>query len=87
MLALIDPAGLGRVRALLQARGLDGFAPLDLVGVPAPRWLPMPRADQMHLPGPLEAEGPIDVDGQWRELFGPPEDHDHDAEVPGDQAS
>ena len=70
ILALVDPTGLGRVQALLQTRDLPGFAPLDLAGVPPPARLPLLRPGQMRLPGPLEVEGPIDLDAQWRELFG-----------------
>ena len=70
MLALIDPSGPGRVEALVQTRDLDGFDPFDASSDPPARYLPLLRPGQMRLPGPLEAEGFVDLDKQWRELFG-----------------
>jgi SAM-dependent MidA family methyltransferase len=73
LLALVEPAGLGRVQALLQTRELPDFDPF--VGGASgrwtadPSWLPLLRPGQMRLPGPLEAEGFVDLEGQWRELF------------------
>jgi len=32
----------------------------------------------MRLPGPLEAEGIVDLEGQWRELFGGTADDETD---------
>jgi SAM-dependent MidA family methyltransferase len=69
--ALVEPDGLGRIQALLQTRDLpsfDPFGPVDLAG--DADWLPLLRPGQMRLPGPLEAEGFYDLEGQWRELFG-----------------
>jgi hypothetical protein len=31
--------------------------------------MPLLRPGQMRLPGPLEAEGFVDLEGQWQELF------------------
>jgi hypothetical protein len=81
--ALIDPEGLGNVQALLQTRGLPGFDPFTLASLPVadeavPDWLPLLHRDQMRLPGPIEAEGFIDLDAQWRELVG---DLDADADA------
>ena len=74
LLALIEPDGLGRIQGLLQTRSLSH--PDALVGDHPDRapgsaddWLPLLRAGQMRLPGPLEAEGFVDLEGQWRELF------------------
>jgi len=36
VLSLLDPAGLGRVRVLVQARGVDGVALAGFAGTPAP---------------------------------------------------
>lgn len=79
LLALAEPTGLGRVQALLQTRGLPAFDPFaepadsadsDDGGAPARHaWLPLLHPDQMRLPGPLEAEGFIDLAAQWQELF------------------
>jgi len=78
LLTLIDTDGLGRVQALLQTRGLPGFDPFAAVpvartGDPPPHarppWMPLLRPGQMRLPGPLEAEGFVDLDAQWQELF------------------
>jgi SAM-dependent MidA family methyltransferase len=83
LVTLADPDGLGRVQALLQTRGLPGFdpfaprAPGDLTdgsdsgsALSAERdWLPLLRPGQMRLPGPLEAEGFLDLEGQWQELL------------------
>ena len=73
MLALIEQAGLGRVQALLQTRGLPGFDPFACGAsestAPDDPWLPLLRPGQMRLPGPLEAEGFLDLEAQWRELF------------------
>jgi SAM-dependent MidA family methyltransferase len=76
LLALIDPTGLGRIQALLQTRALPGFDPFadgslettDEAPPPDDGWLPRLSPGQMRLPGPLEAEGFIDLEGQWREL-------------------
>ena len=32
-------------------------------------WLPLLRSGQMRLPGPLEAEGFVDLEDQWQELI------------------
>jgi hypothetical protein len=68
--AMIDPDGLGRVLALVQQRGLDGFSPLGLVGGPAASFDPPPLRgpDHLRLPGPAEAEGMGDFESQWAEL-------------------
>jgi SAM-dependent MidA family methyltransferase len=77
MQTLLDPDGLGRIQGLLQTRGLVGFDPFAAAdgrvevadrqsGAP---WLPLLRPGQMRIPGPLEAEGFIDLEAQWRELF------------------
>lgn len=68
--ALAEPSGLGRVQALLQTRGLPGFDPFANPDGEQPGWVPVLRPGQMRLPGPLEAEGFVDLEGQWRELFG-----------------
>ena len=76
---LVEPSGLGRIQGLLQARGVPDLDPFGRQlqagsgqhtddGV-AP-WLPLLQAGQMRLPGPLEAEGFLDLEAQWRELFG-----------------
>ena len=69
--ALVDPAGLGRLLALVQQRGLEGFAPLGLIGGPAVAWEPPPLRgpDHIRLPGPAEAEGLSDFEVQWAELW------------------
>ena len=90
LLALMEPDGLGTVQGLLQTRGLPGFDPFaadtdrtagtttpDAAGV----WLPLLRPGQMRLPGPLEAEGFIDLEAQWQELFSGGDD-DPDKPVP-----
>ena len=73
MLALIEPDGLGRVQALLQTRGLSAFDPFVSTAsdddAADPSWLPLLRPGQMRLPGLLEAEGFLDLDAQWQELF------------------
>jgi hypothetical protein len=88
LVTLADPDGLGRVQALLQTRGLPDFDPFaprppggltdGLDGGPthaAERdWLPLLRPGQMRLPGPLEAEGFLDLEGQWQELLADDED-------------
>jgi SAM-dependent MidA family methyltransferase len=89
LLELIDPAGLGRVQALLQTRGLPAFdpfapaAPLAEAAIPdadpSGGWLPLLRPGQMHLPGPLEAEGFVDLEAQWQELF---QDREDEEEAP-----
>jgi SAM-dependent MidA family methyltransferase len=77
LLALIEPTGLGRVQGLLQTRALPGFDPFadaaldtaDEAPLPAAHaWLPQLRPGQMRLLGPLEAEGFLDLEDQWREL-------------------
>jgi SAM-dependent MidA family methyltransferase len=60
---LADPRGLGRVRALFAARGLDGWTPAGLSGARA--W-PLPR----HLPALPPEPAPADFLDQWREAFG-----------------
>jgi SAM-dependent MidA family methyltransferase len=81
LLALVEPTGLGRIQALLQTRGLPSFDPFAFTddarsgaqagGTAAgDAWLPVLRAGQMRLPGPLEAEGFLDLDSQWQELLG-----------------
>jgi hypothetical protein len=42
----------------------------------SPTWLPLLHADQMRLPGPMEAEGLSDFEAQWREFWTGPEDED-----------
>ncbi|MCC6175941.1 MAG: SAM-dependent methyltransferase [Chloroflexi bacterium] len=74
LLALVDPGGLGRVQALLQTRGLPGFDPLMLDAHAASSWLPLLRSGQMRLPGPLDAEGYVDVEGLWQEFLEAGED-------------
>jgi len=70
LLALSDPNGLGKIQALLQTRGLSGFDPFGPTITPfAENWLPLLRPGQMRLPGPAEAEGFVDLEGQWQELF------------------
>jgi SAM-dependent MidA family methyltransferase len=78
LLALIEPSGLGNVQGLLQTGGLSGFDPFvppeeSSAGSAAPdaggSWLPVLHPGQMRLPGPLEAEGFIDLEAQWQELF------------------
>jgi SAM-dependent MidA family methyltransferase len=70
LLALVDPEGLGRVQALLQTRCLETFDPFAVTSTPAlDAWLPTLRPGQMRLPGPAEAEGFVDLEAQWRELF------------------
>ena len=44
--------------------------------VPTPAWLPLLRPDQMRLPGPLEAEGFVDLEGQWRDFWSGQDDAD-----------
>jgi SAM-dependent MidA family methyltransferase len=82
MQTLLDPDGLGRIQGLLQTRGLDSFDPFAAADgrvelaerrEDAP-WLPLLRPGQMRLPGPLEAEGFIDLEAQWRELFADDDD-------------
>jgi SAM-dependent MidA family methyltransferase len=73
LLALTDPEGLGRVQAFLQTRGLPDF---DLFPAAEDDWLPLLRPGQMRLPGPLEAEGFVNLKGQWRELFGDEDEQD-----------
>lgn len=73
--ALVDPDGLGKVQALLQTRGLPNFDPFSAASRSSgasgdPSWIPLLRPGQMRLPGPLEAEGFVDLDAQWREQFG-----------------
>jgi SAM-dependent MidA family methyltransferase len=78
LLALADPDGLGRVQGLLQTRGLVDFDPFagaapsptshDAAGA-SEEWLPLLRSGQMRLPGPLEAEGFVDLEDQWQELI------------------
>lgn len=84
LLELIRPDGLGAVKALLQTRGLPDFRPSGVFGQDAgpdswrregaPEWLPLLRADQMRLPGPLELEGFGDLEAQWREFWTDQED-------------
>ena len=76
LLALLDPDGLGRIQGLLQTRRLPGFDPFAAAeppdsggSEPVEPWLPLLRPGVMRLPGPLEAEGFLDLDAQWRELF------------------
>jgi SAM-dependent MidA family methyltransferase len=81
LLALADPDGLGRVQALLQTRGLPGFDPfaadpLGAGGAASADWLPLLRPGQMRLPGPLEAEGFLDLEAQWHELLEGGDDED-----------
>ena len=60
---------------MLQTRGLpdfDPFRPVDVTG--GADWLPLLRPGQMRLPGPLEAEGFVDLEEQWRELVGGDDD-------------
>jgi SAM-dependent MidA family methyltransferase len=68
---LVDLQGLGRVRALIQQRGLGDFVPIGLAGGPALDWLapPVLRSEHIRLPDPVEADGPIDVEAQWAELW------------------
>jgi SAM-dependent MidA family methyltransferase len=85
--ALVEPTGLGRVQALLQTRGLSHFDPFAApspgervhlpdrasAAMPGALWLPLLRPGQMRLPGPLEAEGFLDLDKLWRELLDGPD--------------
>jgi SAM-dependent MidA family methyltransferase len=75
LLELVAPEGLGAMLVLMQTRGIGGFRPSGIFG-PASSddssWLPLLRPNQMRLPGPLEAEGILDVEEQWRELWGEP---------------
>lgn len=68
--ALVDPDGLGRVLALVQQRGLDGFVPRGLVGGAA-EWErpPLRGAEHVRLPDPAEAEGLGDFEAEWAELW------------------
>ncbi|MCC7372693.1 MAG: SAM-dependent methyltransferase [Chloroflexi bacterium] len=70
--ALVEPDGLGRVQALLQTRGLPTFDPFGEAALPdgSRGWTPLLRPGQMRLLGPLEAEGFLDLEAQWAELFG-----------------
>jgi SAM-dependent MidA family methyltransferase len=74
LLALVEPGGLGNVQGLLQRRHLPDFDPFAVSGGDgsdmASSWLPLLRPGQMRLPGPFEAEGFIDLEAQWLELFG-----------------
>jgi SAM-dependent MidA family methyltransferase len=76
--SLIDPQGLGRVLSLAMQRGLEDFAPLGLLGGPAPNWSapPLRQPDHLHLPDSAEAEGLLDIEAQWAELWG---EHDEGA--------
>jgi hypothetical protein len=82
MQTLLDPDGLGRSQGLLQTRGLDSFDPFAAANGPAEGaarqagapWQPLLRPGQLRLPGPLEAEGFIDLEAQWRELFADDDD-------------
>jgi SAM-dependent MidA family methyltransferase len=79
LVTLADPDGLGRVQALLQTTGLPDFDPFaprapGSESAGAPDWLPLLRPGQMRLPGPLEAEGFLDLEGQWQELLSGDED-------------
>ena len=79
---------LGRIQALVQTRGVSAFdpfpgsAPGNLPSAAAisnearTEWLPLLRAGQMQLPGPLEAEGFPDLEDQWRELLAGVDDPD-----------
>jgi SAM-dependent MidA family methyltransferase len=69
--ALIDADGLGRVQGLLQTRGLPELDPFALTptATATSDWLPLLRPGQMRLPGPLEAEGFLDLEAQWQELL------------------
>ena len=72
LLALADPNGLGTIQGLLQTRGLGAFDPFGPAVAPlSDEWLPLLRPGQMRLPGPSEAEGFVDLEGQWQELFAP----------------
>jgi SAM-dependent MidA family methyltransferase len=71
--ALVDPAGLGRVMALVQQRGLEGLRPLGLAGGAPSGWrgpAPVPGPEHLLLPGPAEAEGLGDFEAAWAEAFG-----------------
>ena len=74
--ALVDPSGLGRILALFQARGLDGYAPLGLVGT-AGTWRPgrpvLRGPEHTRLPGPEELEGLGDFEALWSEIFDEPQ--------------
>jgi SAM-dependent MidA family methyltransferase len=76
--SLIDPQGLGRVLSLAMQRGLEDFAPLGLLGGPAPDWSapPLRQPDHLHLPDSAEAEGLLDIEAQWAELWS---EHDEGA--------
>jgi hypothetical protein len=68
-------AGLGFALAALVKH--DGASDRSNRAVSGGAWLPLLQPSQMRLPGPLEAEGFLDLDAQWRELF---EDASDDAE-------
>jgi SAM-dependent MidA family methyltransferase len=71
---LADPAGLGRIRALVQTRGLPDFDPLvAATRVPPPSWLPPPRGGGFRLPSPESLDGIGDIEAEWRRMWEPNE--------------
>jgi SAM-dependent MidA family methyltransferase len=68
---LVRPDGLGRIGVLVQHRGLEGLAPIGLVGGHAQAWsrLPLRGPEHLDLPGPAQAEGLPDFEFQWSELW------------------
>jgi SAM-dependent MidA family methyltransferase len=76
---LVNPAGLGRVRVLLQQRGLDGFAAAGLHGGEGTRFLgretgvelpPLRTRRHIDLTAPPDVGALLDTGGMWRELLG-----------------
>jgi SAM-dependent MidA family methyltransferase len=83
---LVNPAGLGRVKVLLQHRGLPGFAPpwldrdaagpsllgRDLATEPPP----LRTRHHLDLTAPPDAGALLDTHGMWQELLGDDEDNE-----------